>query len=280
MAINSARGMLFLISLSIAIFSVGASYLIVQGPVSGLLYEGGNVTLGKIGPGESIYILASATTQNKSGAIINIGWDTLKALSLPQGWTAQPSPLYENPMKMKITASPDTPTGTYKIVVRAVNVGNYSKLGNLTFNAYIYISNDVFSAKVEPQSLVSGISQPVNVRIMINNTGASDDPFMINAYGLPAWDVPTQVIASHTSVSTYQYPIYANEPGEYNFNLTINSTTSPTLRQTFPIKLVAQASLLNDYSATGQGVVLSPIIYEPAYAFMLLLNNLYHLVFK
>jgi hypothetical protein len=280
MAINSTRGLLFLISLSMAIFSASASYLIVQGPVSGLLYEGGNITLGKIGPGESFYILASATTQNKSGAIINIGWDTLKAIELPQGWTAQPSPLYENPMKMKITAAQDTSIGTYKIVVRAINVGNYSKLGNLTFNAYINVSKDVFSAKVEPQSLVAGIAQPVNVKIMINNTGASDDPFMINAYGLPAWDVPTEVIASHTTISTYYYPIYVNEPGEYNFNLTVNSTTSPALRQTFQIKLVAHSSLLNDYSATGQGVVLSPIIYEPAYAFMLLLNNLYHLVFK
>jgi len=38
--------------------------------------------------------------------------------------------------------------------------------------------------------------------------------------------------------------------------------------------LIIQQSVLNDYSATGQGVLISPIIYEPAYAFMLLLKTL------
>jgi hypothetical protein len=280
MAIRSISSILFILSLSMVFYSASASYLLVQGPVSGLLYEGGNITLGKVGPGESFYILASATTQNQSGAIINIVWDKLQAVSLPAGWSSQPSPLYENPMKMKITVAPNTQQGSYKLLIRAVNIGNYSKLGNLTFNAYITVSNDVFSSKVSPQSLAAGIGEPVNVKVTINNTGASDDPFMINAYGLPAWNVRTEVIASHSSASTYFYPVFVNEPGVYKFNLTINSTTSSVLSNTYPMEIVVQASVLNDFSATGQGVVLSPIIYEPAYAFMLLISNIYHLIFK
>jgi uncharacterized membrane protein len=190
------------------------------------------------------------------------------------------SPLYEDPMKMKITVSPNTPLGTYVMTIKAVNVGNYSKLGNLTFNAYINVTNDVFSANVTPLDLVAGPGQPVDIKVVINNTGASDDPFLINAYGLPAWNVPFEVIATHSRVNTYLYPVYMNEPGVYRFNITVNSTTSPHLRQTFALKLTTQASVINDFSATGEGVLLSPIIYQPAYSFMLLISDVYHMIFK
>ncbi|MGA3020773.1 MAG: hypothetical protein ABSD68_02385 [Candidatus Micrarchaeales archaeon] len=255
-------------------------YLLVQGPVSQLIYSNGSINLGKVGPGESFYILASATTSNQSGAIINIGWDTLEAVDLPNGWSAQASPLYENPMKMKVTVAPFATEGNYKMIIRAVNVGNYSKLGNLTFSAYINVSTDVFISSVTPQVVDVGPGEPINLKVIINNTGASDDPFMINAYGLPAWNFPVEVIASHSTNNTYAYPVSVNEPGVYGFNVTINSTTSPLIHHTYPVTLTAKASVLNDYRATGQGVILSPIIYEPSYALMLLISDIYHLIFK
>ena len=280
MATSVNRQALFLLSLFVLLSSASAMYLAVEGPVSSTLYDNGVINLGKVGPGESFYILASATTTNGTGAVVNIGWDTLKTLELPTGWSSQASPLYEDPMKMKVTVAPNTPTGTYMMLVRAVNLQNYSKLGNLTFRAYINVTPDVFASSVEPLNITAGVGQPVNLKIVINNTGASDDPFLINAYGLPAWDTPAKVISEHSKVGTYWYPIFVNEPGVYSFNLTINSTSSPLIRQTYNVKLVADASVLNDYKATGEGVVLSPIIYEPAYAFMLFLNDLYHFIFR
>jgi hypothetical protein len=210
--------------------------------------------------------------------MVSLGWDQFIAVSLPTGWTSQPSPLYENPMKMKITVAPNAENGTYWMVLRAVNSGNYSKLGNLTFKAYINVTPDVFTSSVSPLNISAGVGQPTNLQVVINNIGASDDPFMINAYGLPAWNMPTEVIASHYRTNTYIYPVFENEPGVYLFNLTINSTTSPLIHQTYPIMLTTHASLFNDFSATGQGVVLSPIIYEPAYAVMLLLNDIYRAI--
>lgn len=280
MANGFSKTLLFFAAFSIATLSVNAMYLTVEGPVSGLLFNNGTINLGKVGPGESFYILASAATANQSGAIVNIGWDTLQAVQLPDGWSSEASPLYQNPMKMKITVAPYAENGTYRIVIMAVNVGNYSKLGNLTFTAYINVTPSVFAPSVTPTSLATGVGQPTNLQIVINNTGASDDPFLINAQGLPAWNVPTEVIASHSTANSYLYPVFVGEPGIYHFNLTINSTTSPLLHQSFPITLTAQSSLINDFSATGQGVVLSPIIYEPAYAVMLLLSDVYHLIFR
>src|SRR5271163_2823929 len=84
-----------------------AIYLSVLGPTSIVLQNNQSVTLGNIGPGESFYVLASASTPNATGYMVNIGWDNLSALNLPKGWTSQPSPLYENPMKIKITVPSD-----------------------------------------------------------------------------------------------------------------------------------------------------------------------------
>jgi hypothetical protein len=278
-----ARGLLpifaLILLLSLLLPKVGATYLQIEGPISAQLVNNGSISLGKVGPGESFYVLASATTTNQTGKVINIGWDTLSAVNLPPGWTSESSPLYENPMKIKITIASDA-NGPYTIVLKAVNVGNYSKLGNLTVNAYINVTPDVFTSSVTPTQLSAGVGQPVNLEIRLNNTGASDDPFLINAQGLPAWDQQVEVIAAHSTVNTYYYPVFANEPGVYNFNLTINSTTSPLIRKSYPVRLVVNASVLNDYSATGQGVVLSPAIYEPSYALMLLVKDVYALIFK
>ncbi len=270
----------FAIAMSVLIVGASASYLVVEGPVSSLVYGNGTLALGKVGPGESFYVLASATTANASGAIINIGWDTLEAARLPPGWASQASPAYENPMKLKVTVAPNATNGTYTMELRAVNIGNYSRLGNLTFNASIRVTPNVFITNVTPATLVAGVGQPSNLNVVINNTGASDDPFVLNAQNIPGWYQPIEVISQHSTSSTYLYPVLINEPGIYHFNFTISSSSSPLLQHTYNITLVAESSLMNDYMATGQGVVLSPVIYEPAYAVMLALNYAYRLIFR
>ncbi len=273
---TTSIAVLALAALSALAFTASAMDLAIQGPVNGTLHQGGSIYLGKLGPGESFYILASASTPNATGSYINIGWDTLQALNLPSGWSAQPSPLYENPMKLKITASPYAQNGIYNLTIRAVNVQNYSRLGNLTVHAYVNVTQNVFSLDVSPTSISTGVDQPSDLHITINNTGISGDPFLVNAYGLPAWNASREAVSGPSSVSTLDYPVYVDEPGQYVFNLTVTSATSPLITQSHRITLDVQASVLNDYYATGHGVVLSPIIVEPAYGLMLLLSDAYN----
>jgi len=272
---NSNRTLLLVIAVSLMALS-SASYLNVLGPASQQLTNNQSIYLGKVGPGESFYVLASSSTTNATGFLVNIGWDKLEAINMPQGWVSQSSPLYENPMKIKITVAPNTANGTYYFTLKAINTGNYSRLGNITVNAYVNVTPDVFSLSVSPTNIQSGIGQPTNLYITINNTGISDDPFNINVYGLPAWNVSDQVVALHATKTTYIYPVYVNEPGKYVFNLTATSTTSSSIQRSYRINLIANESLLNDYSAVGQGVVLSPIIFEPSYALMLFMSYLYN----
>lgn len=274
----------FLVMISVCailITSISATYISIVGPVTANLTQNQTIYLGKVGPGQSFYVLANATTTNASGTkLINIGWDRLYSRSLPQGWSMQQSPLYQNPMKMKINVAPDAAYGDYKIPLTAVNVGNYSRLGNLTFFAYVNVTQNVFQLNVSPTTINTGTGQPVNLYITINNTGISDDPFLINAYGLPAWNVSYQVISLHGTVKTFVYPVFIDEPGQYKFNLTVTSSSSDLVSKSYNINLISQASLLNDYSAIGQGVVLSPVIYGPVYSVMLLVNYLYSLITK
>jgi hypothetical protein len=251
----------------------GATYVSVQGPVNANLTNNGFVYLGKVGPGESFYILASATTTNASGAVVNIGWDRLEAVNLPSGWSMQASPLYENPMKLKVSV-PYNISGTYNLTIRAVNVGNYSRLGNLTFTSQVDVTNNVFNVSVSPRNISAGVGQPVDINVKIVNTGIADEPFNISAQGLPAWNFSDDVIALHSRTSSFVYPVYVNEPGIYPFNLTITSATGHLVQDEYPISFSVVASLYNDYSAIGNGVVLSPVIFEPVYAIDYLLSYL------
>ncbi len=258
--------------LALMVEAPSAMYLQVTGPVQATLHQNSSIYLGKVGPGESFYVEASAATTNATGKFISIGWDTLEAVSLPSGWSSEQSPLYANPMKLKITVAPNAPNGTYNMVIRAVNVQNYSRLGNLTVNAYVNVTPDVFTASIAQNTLYSGIGQPTNVQILLNNTGASDDPFVISSSGLPAFNLSYEVIARKGVPAQISYPVFENEPGVYKFTLSITSATSPIVHKSYKLKLVVKSNLANDYAATGQGFLISPIIYEPTYAFMLLVD--------
>ncbi len=250
-----------------------ATYLQVIAPVEATLHQNSSIYLGKVGPGESFYVEALASTTNATGTLINIGWDTLETTELPSGWSSQPSPYYLNPMKLKVTASPNAANGMYAIKIKAVNLQNYSRIGNLSITAYVNITPDVFAANVSNKILRSGIGQPVNVKIWLNNTGASDDPFVISSSGLPAFNLSFETVAKKGMPITLVYPVYENAPGVYPFNLSITSATSPLVHKAFKLELIVNSSVANDYAATGQGMLIFPIIYEPAYAFMLFLEK-------
>lgn len=272
-------GFFILASLSAVMLlaSISATYVVVEGPVNATL-NGSQTSfyLGKVGPGESFYVLASANTTNAKGELVNVGWDQLEAIGLPAGWTSQSSSLYDNPMKMKITVSPNA-YGNYTLKLRAVNLKNYSGLGNFTFTGYVNVTPDVLDVAVSPANLRSGIGQPANLYVSIGNTGISDDPFLISATGLPAWNSTDTVISVHGTTGRYTYPVFADEPGVYSFNLTVSSTTSALVKKSFPVTFTVKESLINDYDAVGNGVSLSPIIFEPVYAFMSLLDYVYKL---
>ena len=247
----------------------------VTEPVNTTMQSNQTVYLGKVGPGQTFYINISAATTNAAGVYYDHGWNQLVVTGLPQGWLAANSALYGQYLSAKITAAPDAQDGIYTFNLTAVNIGNYSKLGNTSFAAQINVTPDVFKLSVSPTNVSTGPGQPASISVGINNTGVSDSPFLISVQGLPGWNITKEVIALHHTSEVFSYPIYADEPGIYDARFNVTSTSSALVSKKSNVTLVVQASVPNDYKAIGQGSLASPIIYEPIYAIMYIISKLF-----
>ena len=269
--------LLFVLAMFVLLGTAGASYVSILEPynatISGI---NGSIYLGKVGPGQTFTVTISSATTNSSGAMLNYGWNEFNASNLPQGWIAKNSGLYRQTLSVAVTPASNARNGTYSFELTAVNIGNYSKIGSTSFAAYVNVTPDVFHLQVSPKSATSGVGSPTNIYITINNTGVSDSPFVVNVTGLPAWSVPPQtVIALHHTTGTFIYPIYQYTPGVYKADMHVSSLESPLVYKSENVTLTVRAGLLSDYNAIGMGSVTFPIIYEPAYAVMYLINLLF-----
>lgn len=252
-----------------------SAYVSVLEPYNATIYNNGSILLGKVGPGEPFYITISSTTTSNSGMVLNYGWNRLVAYGLPAGWSVINSSLNVQQLSVKITASPIAQNGTYQFYLRAINTGNYSKIGNVTFHALVNVTPNVFNLAVYPSNISVGPGQPATIKIGINNTGVSDSPFTISVYGAPAWNQTDVVIAPHSTSKIFMYSIYENEPGIYHLHVLVNSSVSPLVGKSSSVSLFIKASIPNDYEAIGQGAIAFPSIYAPAYSVMYLIDELF-----
>ena len=201
-----------------------ASYVTIVSPFNYTVTNNGTVALGNVGPGQTFYVTISAATTNQSGkSILTLGWNKLVVTDLPAGWIAQNSSLNNQFLSTELTVAPKEANGTYFFNLTAMNLGNYSKIGALKFTVAINVTPDVLRLSASPSLLKAGPGQPAEVSVTINNTGVSDAPFVISASGLPSWNTTDTVIALHHTTGTFQYPVYASEPGSYHIKLYVNS---------------------------------------------------------
>lgn len=274
---NGLPGKIVFIALMAAFSIVAishATYVNIIEPYNATVQQNGSVYLGSAGPGQTFYVTILANTTNSTGAAYQIGWDELQASSLPNGWISQNSPLYTTEPSIKITIAPQAANGTYGFNLTAINIGNYSKLGNLRFAAYVNVTPNVFKLSVTPTDLNAGPGQPSDIYVTINNTGVSDSPFVMTLHGLPAWNYTKTVIALHHTQDSFAYPVFVDEPGVYHVGLYVSSIASPLIYKQSNITVTTKASIANDYAALGQGALTFPIIYAPAYAVMYLISLL------
>ncbi len=269
------RSMVFALAALLALVTIsGAAYVAVTEPFSATLHNGGSIYLGKVGPGQTFYVIISSDTTNSSGTMINRGWNQFVVYGLPGGWIGVNSSLNTQYLAVRVTPSPSAPNGLYNFSMRAVNIGNTSGLGNLTFSAAVNVTPNVFELDVYPQVISIAPGQPAVVHVTINNTGVSDSPFLINSSGLPAWNSTLEEIALHGKSSNFNYTVYENTSGTWNLNVRVVSTESPLVYKETNVTLEVGESVLSDYGAIGDGAVAFPIIYEPVYAIMYLINGI------
>ncbi|MGC8622469.1 MAG: hypothetical protein ACP5UC_00700 [Candidatus Micrarchaeia archaeon] len=250
------------------------SYVKVIEPYGAVVHQGGSVYLGNIGPGQSFYIVISPNTTSSSGKMVELGWNKLVVTGL-SGWVVENSSLYSSAPSVEITPPSYTPFGVYGFNVTAINIGNYSGLGNLTFKAYINVTSKVFSFNASPAIANAGIGVPAYISIRINNTGVSDNPFVISASGLPGFNESDIVIAQHSTARSFLFPIYEDTPGTWHAMLKISSLTSPSIYETKNITLIVKPSMENELLALGKGTIIYPVLYAPAYAIQYFIGLLF-----
>lgn len=252
-----------------------AAYVNITEPYNVTVQNGGGIFIGKAGPGQTFYVTITAATENSTGYTFDQGWNKLVASEMPNGWIAQNSSLYSQYPTVKVSVAPYARNGTYALNLTAINVGNYSKLGSVSFRVYVNVTPDVFKLSATPTNLDAGIGQPARIYVLINNTGVSDSPFVISMEGLPAWSTNSTVIALHDTSQSFVYSIYGSEPGVYHPILHVGSVSSPLIYRQTNMTLTIKASIPNDYSALGEGTLAFPVIYEPVYAVMYLISLLF-----
>ncbi|ASI13445.1 membrane protein [Candidatus Mancarchaeum acidiphilum] len=254
--------------------SLQPSYVRMIEPYSSILYANSSVYLGKVAPGQTFYVTISSTSLNKNNKSINLGWNHFVAYGLPKGWVVENSSYNINEPSVKIKAASNASYGIYNFTLEAVNSGDIAGIGEPKIHAEINVSKDVIKLYLPYTSIKINPLQASIVYVIINNTGVSDNPFIIGSTGVPGWNFTQSVISKHGSSNEFAYPVKVDAPGIYTMSLYVRSATSPEVYESENISVTARSTLFTDYNSIGSGSVLFPIIYAPVDAVMYLIGVL------
>ena len=260
-------------------YSVCGIYATALEPVKKTLYPGETIAVGKAGPGQTVYLVIDRASDggNCPNNFCPDGWDTVVATEIPEGWSVEPSPMQETPMKLKIKIAPDAADGEYNLTLSVVDEGNYNQLGNMTIYATVEVSRDVFDISVDPTRVETGVGQPAIYNIRISNTGAASDPFEVRVKegDIPAWRFRKTALVNYGSERTIPYEVVLNEEGERIFTIEVTSPSSPQIHKEMDVVIDSRSNIISDWKATTHGVLIFPILEGPIYAVVGLLSKLF-----
>ncbi len=270
------RWMFFAALLIALTLGVSAAHLTVSDPVRKTLENGQDLNLGTAGPGQKIVIMAerqagepSKNSANPTEAL----WDRIVPESLPQGWVAEPSKLYETPFQAFVTISPEASDGDYTFNIRTVD--EYDGLTPITLRAKLTVSRNVLTPSLAESTQTTGVQQPAFYYLTLTNTGSASDTFDITPEGLPTkWAEPRSVYVRHGSSVTLAYPVTPAEDGRYPFTFKAESHSSRQITQSAGALLTTQTNVWNDARAASHGLALFPFISQPLYSLVAFLANL------
>ncbi len=264
--IRTALALVLLASLS---FSIS-----LLTPFEAEIGNGDSIDIGTIGPGQTVLIQIDPIVT--TGGIHGIGgtYDIAEAQELPRGWTSKKSKLYQNPLHVTLTADPEAPEGNYTAKMVVIDEFNGEELGNITFDVNVEITHDVMEFNVTPDSLEVGPNQPARFSITIENKGSTSDVFQVSAIGPKRWEFKKPVFVPAKSSKTINYEIVGEEEETYHATISVVSLASHNIAGEENVTLFIKPSLIGDYVATNNGVLVFPIFQAPIYAIAGLLSNL------
>jgi hypothetical protein len=263
-----------LIALTIMLISAGAFAVDVIGPVSAQISNGSVISLGSVGPGQTIYITVEPNVSTGGKYGIGGEYNQMFVTSLPQNWTSMPSELYQNPMQAQVTVAPDAQDGNYQIGFTLWDQSG--DLGpNLTFFANVTIANDVMNMSVSPSFISVGAGQPARYLITVDNTGSANDIFTVGSTGVRSWDFLRSIYIPANSSRTVTYEVVGDDEADYQVEIWARSSSSDLIYAQTPVSLQVNTNLLSDMRAVNDGVLLFPSTEAPLYFVAGLVSNLF-----
>jgi hypothetical protein len=260
-----AKRLAFLFALA-AILSGIVSPISITKPISAEITDGAMYDLGNMGPGQAMSILIERT--ETTGGKYGTGgyYDLANASDLPEGWSATPSKLYENPLQVIIVSGPNATQGNYMIPIRVYDENNGEGLGTRMFFAAIHVDYDVLGLSKIAGTSYAGEGQPVRYTMKLQNRGNAGDIFVIEAYTYKQKVVRELYMAPASEVIVPFEFIYDGS-GVQGINFTAYSKNSPlNVRQGLSYQVAIKNTIQADMSSMGYGVVLFPLFEHGSYA--------------
>ncbi|MEM4254716.1 MAG: hypothetical protein QXR53_00105 [Candidatus Norongarragalinales archaeon] len=269
---------LALVLLSLSPIATHASQLNVISPVEQTLVLPEHVLdLGVIGPGQTVEVVTergsgviASESQTKGEAL----WDQLFVVreSLPVGWKAEDSKLFEKPFHAFVTASPTAEDGEYSFMLKAID--QYEGAKEKVFSAKVRISKDLLEKSVGQSRVVTGVGQPAVFQIKLRNKSSASDVFELKAYGVSeSWKETRRVFVRFKDEVTVPFEILPSEQGEFNVEVSAVSLSSPLINAKSGVTLVAVSSIEQDLRALNKGLLLFPTVEQVVYSALSLVSH-------
>jgi len=275
----SLRPVLFCLTVVLlfaAVFSTvsNAAVAEVLSPTVASVENGGSIYLGKIGPGQTVYVTVRGTTTTGGRYGLGGTWQILRVVELPEGWEGFDSKEMATQMQAGIKAASDAADGRYRVkLALEEDVTKQQQLGNVLFYVTLDVDKNVLRATFPQKETNTGVGQPARYEIIIENTGKASDIFDISSTGVPNWNFTKTIhIPAEKTVTTF-YEFTVNEEGEYQPTIQITSQSSNLIASQQNVKVTVKSNLEGDIKATKNGVLIFPTVLEPLYALLGLIGH-------
>jgi hypothetical protein len=271
------RKLLALIAFFVLLTSISfAVYAEVLEPIEKNVTNGENVYLGKIGPGQTLYITVygKARTGGKFGK--GGTWQILRVVSVPDGWEGYNSKEMATYMQATIKPAKDAKDGRYTIAMRLEeDETKQQELGNVAFFVTVDVDKSVLSYNVIDKDLEVGVGQPARVRIKIANAGKASDVVEISSEGIAMPEdlkKKSVYVPAGKEISTY-YEFISEEEKRYEPILKITPASSGLMSYEEKLNITVKSNLIGDIKATKNGILLFPSILDTFYSLIALIGK-------
>ncbi|MCX6767466.1 MAG: hypothetical protein NTY90_01915 [Candidatus Micrarchaeota archaeon] len=263
----------FTVFLTLLSFSAlaAASHVVVSSPVriEMVANDSSVVDLGTVGPGQKVEVsVARSTGELHPYYGKEKLWDRLAVVSdsLPAGWEAVDSLVYEDPLKAFVIVGKNAPDGEYVFQLTAVD--ELEGTAPQTISAKVTVSRDVLGFEALTPVVTAGGGQPAIYSFRLSNTGSASDVFEISvSSGLPSrWTFSKQFFVPWNSSVEAQYEVVSEEYGRFPIRFKAVSLSSSEISKEAQAELVSESSLYLEARATSHGILLFPSVEQAVYS--------------